>query len=209
VEWSLVKFRLVPGLALVVACCLALTACSSYSVQMGWPPIHKKPKPAPEAVTELNLVNADGTPANYPQYWKRNTLVIDLSGIGAAGDFAARLPEGTPWPVRVAVRVRPGSVGQIEIRGEERNILPVATEGTLPIDIEFAPSVYTAKTAAIYISWGPQAAAVEEPAVPVTEPPAFVSPTEVPKTSTEPPPAGSASDIVKPAEAQPSPPPGS
>ncbi len=181
------KFRLAPGLALAVACCVALTACSSYSVQMGWPPIHKKPTPVPEAVNELNLVNADGTPANFPQYWKRNTLVIDLSaiggGMGAAGHFAAQLPEGTTWPVRVGVRVRPGSVGQIEILGEERNILPVAAEGTAPIDLEFAPSVYTARTAAIYISWGPMIAAVEEPSAPVSEAPAFVSPTEVPKPS--------------------------
>jgi hypothetical protein len=201
VEWSLVKFRLVPGLSLAVAFCLVLTACSSYKVQMGWPPIYKEPTPVPEAVNELKLVNADGTPANFPQYWKRNTLLIDLSGIGAAGNFAAQLPEGTTWPVRVAVRVRPGSVGQIEILGEERNILPVAAEGTLPIDLEFAPSVYTPRTAAIYISWGPRAAAVEDAPAPASQTPAFVSPTEVP--------AGSASDIVKPAETQPSPPPGS
>ena len=200
------KFRLAPGLSMAVACGLVLTACSSYSVQMGWPPISKKPKPVPEAVHELDLVNADGTPANFPQYWKRNTLVIDLSGIGRAGNFAARLPEGTTWPVRVGVRVRPGSVGQIEILGEERNILPVATEGTMPIDLEFAPSVYTPKTAAIYISWGAVTAAVEE-APPAQEAPAFVSPTEVPKSTTETAPAG-ASDIVKPGDAQASPPPG-
>jgi hypothetical protein len=200
-----VKFRLAPGLSMAVACCLGLTACSSYKVQMGWPPIYKQPKPVPEAVNELNLVNADGTPANFPQYWKRNTLLIDLSGIGAAGNFAARLPEGTTWPVRVGVRVRPGSVGQIEILGEERNILPVAAEGTLPIDLEFAPSVYTPKTAAIYISWGPMAAAVEEAPAPAQEAPAFVSPTEVPKAPSETAPAG-ASDIVKPGDAQPSPP---
>ena len=201
------KFRLAPGLSMAVACCLVLTACSSYKMQMGWPPIYKKPTPVPEAVNELKLVNADGTPANFPQYWKRNTLVIDLSGIGAAGNFAARLPEGTTWPVRIGVRVRPGSVGQIQILGEERNILPVAAEGTLPIDLEFAPSVYTPKTAAIYISWGPMAAAVEEPPAPATEAPVFVSPTEVPKSGAEVEPAG-ASDIVKPADAQPSPPPG-
>jgi hypothetical protein len=214
VEWSLVKFRIAPGSALIVACSLSLTACSSYSVQMGWPPIQRKAKPAPEAVNELNLVNADGTPASFPQYWKRNTLVIDLSGIGgggmgAAGNFAARLPEETTWPVRVAVRVRPGSVGQIEILGEERNVLPVTTEGTLPIDLEFAPSVYTPRTAAIYISWGPTPVFAEAPPEPVQDTPAFVSPTELPKTSTEKAPAGSASDIVSPGEAQPSPPPGS
>jgi len=206
-----VKFRLAPGVPLLVACCLALGACSSFKMPNVWP-FHQKPKPVPEAVNELNLVNADGSPASFPQYWKRNTLVIDLSGIGgggmgATGNFAARLPEATTWPVRVAVRVRPGSVGQIEIVGEERNILPVTTEGTLPLDLEFAPSVYRPSTAAIYISWGPTPVFVETPA-PESAEPAFVSPTELPK-SRDAAPAG-ASDIVPPAEAQPQPsPPGS
>ena len=206
------KFRVARGLLPVVALSLGLTACSSYKMQMGWPPIFKKPIPAPEAVNELNLVNADGSTAEFPQYWKRNTLVIDLSaigggGMGATGNFAARLPEGTTWPVRVAVRVRPASVGQIEILGEERNVVPVSTEGTLPIDIEFAPSVYTPRTAAIYITWGPTPVFAEAPAAPEQAEPAFVSPTEVPRSSTDAAPAG-ASDIVPPAEAQ-APPPGS
>ena len=114
--------------------------------------------------------------------------------------------------MRVAVRVRPGSVGQIEIQGEERNVLPVATEGTRPIDLEFAPSVYTPRTAAIYISWGPMPAFVEAPPAPAPSTPEFVSPTELPKPRSEATPDGSASDIVAPAEAQPgqpSPPPGS
>jgi len=211
VEWLLVKFRIAPGSALIAAFCLSLTACSSYSVQMGWPPIQKKAKPAPEEVHELNLVNTDGTPASFPQYWKRNTLVIDLSGISATGNVAARLPEETTWPVRVAVRVRPGSVGQIEIQGEERNVLPVATDGTQPIDIEFAPSVYTPRTAAIYISWGPTPVFAEAAPAPAQSTPEFVSPTELPKPRTEAKPQGSASDIVAPAPApaqpdQPSPP---
>ncbi len=200
------KTRLAPGLALMVFACLALTACGSMrapTLSNPWP-FQKKAKPVPEAVNELNLVNADGTPASFPQYWKRNTLVIDLSGIGGEGNVAARLPEETTWPVRVAVRVRPGSVGQIEILGEERNVLPVATEGTQTIDLEFAPSVYTPRTAAIYISWGPIPAFVDT--TPVETAPAFVSPTEVPKSATgaaadEATP--SASDIIAPAEAQP------
>lgn len=199
-------------LALIAVVCLAVTACSSIRMPNIWP-FHKKAKPVPEAVNELNLVNADGSPASFPQYWKRNTLVIDLSGVGGTGNFAARLPEATTWPVRVAVRVRPGSVGQIEIQGEERNVLAVAPEGAQPIDLEFAPSVYTPNTAAIYISWGPMPAFVETaPAEPAA--PEFVSPTELPKNITEPAaaePAPSASDIVSPADAQaqPSPPPGS
>jgi hypothetical protein len=199
-------------LALIAVVCLAVTACSSIRMPNIWP-FHKKAKPVPEAVNELDLVNPDGSPASFPQYWKRNTLVIDLSGVGGSGNVAARLPEATTWPVRVAVRVRPGSVGQIEIQGEERNVLAVAPEGSQPIDLEFAPSVYTPTTAAIYISWGSMPAFVEsapvEPAAPE-----FVSPTELPKNITEPAaaePAPSASDIVSPADAQaqPSPPPGS
>jgi len=189
-----------PRLALIVACCLTMSACQSLRMPNIWP-FHKKAKPVPEAVNELNLVNADGSPANFPQYWKRNTLIIDLSGVGGAGmgatgAFAARLPEQTTWPVRVGVRVRPGSVAQIEIQGEERNVLSVATEGTQPIDLEFAPSVYTPNTAAIYISWGPMPVFVE--AAPAPETPEFVSPTEVPKPATE--------TASPPADVQPAPP---
>ena len=198
------KFRLASGLPLIVACSLALSACSSMRMPHIWP-FYKKPKPVPEAVLELNLVNADGSTASFPQYWKRNTLVIDLSGATGTGGFAARLPEETTWPVRVAVRVRPGSVGQIEVQGEERNVLPVSNEGTANIDLELAPSVYTPKTAAIYISWGPMPAFVDT--APVEAAPGFVSPTEVPKPATEAAPSEpvpGASEII-----QPSPPPGS
>jgi len=205
-----VKFRLVPLVAMV-ACSLALSACSMHMPHV-WP-FYKKPKVGPVAVNELALVNADGSAATYPQYWKRNTLVIDLSGVSGTGGFAARLPEETTWPVRVAVRVRPGSVQQIEIQGEERNILPVAPEGAQPIDLEFAPSVYRPRTAAIYISWGSMPVFAEVPVAPVS--PVFVSPTEVPKTAPAPealapsidtnadPAAPTASDIVPPAEVAP------
>jgi hypothetical protein len=169
-----VKSRLV----LTAACCLALTGCATMSKL--WP-FHKKAKAGPEAVTELNLVNADGTPATFPQYWLRNTLVIDLSAASGAGNVAARLPDETTWPVRMAVRVRPGSVQQVEILGEERNLLPVSPVGTKAIDLEVAPSVYTPKTAAIYISWGPMPVFAEAAPTPEAEP-GFVSPTVVPPT---------------------------
>ena len=197
-------------LVLVVAGCLALSACATTSKI--WP-FHKKPKPAPVAVHEFDLVNSDGTPASFPQYWQRNTVVIDLSGISGAGNFAARLPADTTWPVRVALRVRPGSVQQIEIQGEERNVLPVSADGTKPIDLELATSVYTPKTAAIYISWGPMPVFAD--AAPTPEPD-FVSPTALPPGAAPTPAAESAtpsaSEIIPPgsgAPAQASPPPGS
>ena len=96
-------------------------------------------------------------------------------------------------------------MGQLDIQGEERNILPVTPEGAKPVDIELATSLYTPKTAAIYISWGAIPVFVETAPVAPAEP-AFVSPTEVPKpvgdaeSETA---APSASDIVPPSEVAP------
>jgi hypothetical protein len=210
-----VKFRLVSLTAMAV-CSLALPACGTMHMPHVWP-FYKKPKPGPAEVHELNLVNTDGSPASFPQYWKRNTLVIDLSGVSGTGNIAARLPDETTWPVRVAVRVRPGSVQQIEVQGEERNILPVSPDGTANIDLVLATSVYRPTTAAIYISWGSMPVFADAPAAPET--PAFISPTVVPTapapdvakpaTESSEAPAPTARDIVPPAEvapAHPSPP---
>ena len=188
-------------LAFIASVSVAISACSSMHAPKIWP-FYKKPKPAPEVVHEVDLVNADGTPASFPQYWKRNTLVIDLSGASGTGSVTAKLPAETTWPVRVAVRVQPGSVQQIEVRGEERSVLPVATEGTSPIDLEFVPSVFRPTTQAIYINWGatPQFAEVVVPADT-----SFHSPTEEPQ-KIEPPPeeaAAGANQIISPSEAAP------
>src|SRR4051812_7837067 len=79
-----VKFRLA---SLTVTAVYALTACGTMHMPHVWP-FYKKAKAGPVAVHELNLVNADGSPASYPQYWKRNALVIDLSGVSGAGNVA-------------------------------------------------------------------------------------------------------------------------
>ena len=189
-------------LVFIATVSVAISACSSMHVPKIWP-FYKKPKPVPEAVHEVDLLNADGTPASFPQYWKRNTLVIDLSGASGTGTVTARLPAETTWPVRVAVRVQPGSVQQLDVQGEERSVLPVAAEGTLPIDLELMPSVFRPTTQAIYINWGymPQFAEVVLPAEPQ---PGFVSPTQEPQ-KIEPPPeeAAGASQIITPGEAAP------
>ena len=200
------KIRLVFIGGIAAGMLLGLAGCSTPKI---WP-FYKKPKPVPEAVNEIILVNPDGSAASYPQYWKRNTLVIDLTGASGQGGVTARLPEETTWPVRLAVRVQPGAVGQLEVQAEERNILPVTDQGTKVVDLELAPSLYTPNTAAIYISWAPTPVFADTAQAEAA--PEFVSPTEVPKSSTdaslseEP----QASDIVAPADAaaQPSPPPG-
>jgi hypothetical protein len=192
-------------LVFIATVSLLVPACSSMHAPKIWP-FYKKPKPAPEVVHEVDLLNADGTPASYPQYWKRNALVIDLSGASGAGSVTAKLPAQSTWPVRVAVRVRPGSVQQIEVQGEERSVLPVAAEGTLPIDLELMPSVFRPTTQAIYINWGsmPQfAEAAVEPQA------GFVSPAQQPGKIEPPPEEAAPGDnqgarqIITPSEAAP------
>ena len=102
--------------------------------------------------------------------------------------------------------MQPGSVGQLEVQAEERNILPVTDQGGKPVDIELSSSLYTPNTAAIYISWHPVPVFVDP--APAAPEPEFVSPTEVPRTSSEEPAENpgetpSASDIVSPADTEP------
>jgi hypothetical protein len=55
--------------------------------------------------------------------------------------------------MRMAFRVTPGSIGVLEVRGEQRMVMPVAQEGATPIDLELVPGVYTATTAQLKVHW--------------------------------------------------------
>jgi hypothetical protein len=136
------------------------TGCS----HMPW---HHSPPPPPVPVHELDLTGA----GSYPQYWKRNTLLLDLTSASGSGTVTLKPVQGTTWPVRIAVRVRPGAFPVLEVRGDQRLNLPISSSGSAPIDLEFTPGVYTSKTVQIVVSWG--AAATNAP-VPAT--PAVVTP---------------------------------
>jgi hypothetical protein len=58
------------------------------------------------------------------------------------GSVAARLPGETTWPVRVAVRVRPGSVQQIESPGRGAQRAAGAPRAPNRSISKLAPSVY-------------------------------------------------------------------
>ena len=139
------------GSIVLVGAAVALTGCSHIS-GMHWPWGHKAPVP-PTPVNELIETGSGGTALSYPQYWKRNTLLVDLHEAAAEGSLVLTPRAGTQWPVRLAFRVTPGSIGVLEVRGEQRMILPVAGEGGRPIDLELAPSVYTPTTAQITVRW--------------------------------------------------------
>jgi hypothetical protein len=141
--------------AATLAAMLTLGACS----YLHWPswhwPWHHVPPPPPAPVHVLD-VSGSATPA---QYWKRNTLLIDLSAASGAGQIVLTPAGGEPWPVRLAFRVRPGAFGALEVRGAAREVLPIDSSGVSPVDLELPPGIYTASTARITVSWGPAPAA--------------------------------------------------
>jgi hypothetical protein len=152
--------------ARVVAAVVLLSAGGcGHLPAMHWPsihwPWHHRPPPAPAPVHELDIsagagasVASDAAGA-YPQYWNRNTLVVDLSAASGSGGVMLKPAAGSAWPVRLAFRVTPGSIGLLSVRGDQRLVIPVTPAAGKPIELELAPHMYTSKTAQILVSWGP------------------------------------------------------
>lgn len=144
------------GRAVIAAALLAaLSGCSSLSrPQLAWP-FGAKAVPAPQPVDEIVFDAADGDVATaFPQFWKRNTLVVDLQSAPSSGRMTMRPRAAEGWPVRLAFRVTPGAIGQLEVQGTQRVLLPVNAGAAPPLDLELAPSVYQRDTPAIVVSWG-------------------------------------------------------
>jgi len=139
--------RALRSAALALALCL-VAACS----HLHWPR-HRALPPPPVAVHELDVTGAGA--AGLPQYWKRNTLLVDLSAVSGTGTITVKPVAGTTWPIRLAFRVTPGAIAVLEVRGAERVSLPINPTGARPVDLELTPGVYTAKTAQLTVSWGP------------------------------------------------------
>jgi hypothetical protein len=106
-------------------------------------------------VHELDVSSAALDPASVKQLWKRNTLIVDLRAASGSGSLTLRPAAGTTWPVRLAVRVTPGAVGLVEVRGEQRQSLPITPAGGQSVDLELAPGTYNAKTRELSVSWAP------------------------------------------------------
>jgi hypothetical protein len=118
-------------------------------------PATTTPAEAPETAFELQELAEDGTPTRaFPQFWTRNTLVVDLQSAASRGKVIFKPRKGHAWPVRIAFRARPGTLGVIEVRADQRMIIPVTTDGSAPVDLELAPGVYSAKSEQLVVQWG-------------------------------------------------------
>jgi hypothetical protein len=134
--------------AVALAWLTGAAACS----HMPW---HHRPPAAPAPVHELDISGAAGNTApDFPQYWKRNTLLIDLSAARGTGGIVIKPVAGGTWPVRIAFRVTPGAIGALEVRAAQHTRLPINASGSRPVDLELDPGIYTPQTPEMTVSWG-------------------------------------------------------
>jgi hypothetical protein len=139
------------AVSVLTAGLLGLAGCASLSAHLPWR--HKAPSP-PEVSTALTVASPDGSALSWPQFWLRNDVVLDLSGVAGTGSAVVMPRSGLAWPVRVALRVTPGAIGEIDVRGAQRQVVPVPAAGTGTLDIELSPGVYVATTKQITLNWG-------------------------------------------------------
>jgi hypothetical protein len=142
-------------------CCLLagllLAACASTdaSGQRSWRlPWHKQLVPPAQAVTELTVQGESA--ASVQQFWNRNTLRIDLGQVTGAGGLTMKPSATNGWPVRLEFAVRPGSMTQLEIRGEQRAVINVSVSPAGAGEALIYPlalDVYTRTTPQIELRW--------------------------------------------------------
>jgi hypothetical protein len=137
-----------------LAALLTLAAGCSHLPHPHWP-FHRKPASGPDVVHELVITSPEGAEMSLPQYWKGNTLIVDLRVAGAQGNAVLKPREHTVWPVRIAFRVMPGQFGVLEAHAQQRAVLPVTTSGTQPVDLELEAGVFIMKSPQMTVSWGP------------------------------------------------------
>lgn len=136
------------GLAVAM---LLLAGCAS--LRSHWPFAHHGASPPAVVELEVGLPQA-GTAPVVLQYWQRNTLVVDLTNVAADGRITLRPGAGRNWPARIAFRMAPLRFEELEVRGAQRLLLPVAAGSTDPMTAELPPGLYGAGTRELVVSWG-------------------------------------------------------
>jgi hypothetical protein len=135
------------GLALIAMLSLSVSACA-----MHWP-WKRRPIPPPQPVHQVTIVaDAAVAPTTIMQYWDRNTLQLDLTAASGEGGATVAPIKALGWPVRLEFRVRPGSIGRLEVLGAQRVVFAVPAQGA-PLLLKLAPGAYYADTQQIIIRW--------------------------------------------------------
>ena len=184
------------GAVLAISLIMAtLAGCSSLRMpdvnmpKLRWP-FSAKPVPAPEPVDEVifeapavapgaagAVADVPAAVSAFPQYFKRNTLIIDMTAVAGSGSVLLRPKTPAGWPMRVAFRVKPGSFEALEVRADQRVLLPLTASSTRPTqDLLLPPGSFQVRTESMLLRWG----ATVPPAPPPPAMPAPVPPPPVP-----------------------------
>jgi hypothetical protein len=139
-------------LAVILVC---LAGCATVREHLPW---RARPAPAPSPVHELQvLVPAEAQMPIVLQFWERNTLVVDLSGVAAQGSVQLRPAAGGQWPIRLALRFQPGRFEAVEVRGAQRAVFPVTDDPKGTATVTVPPAVFAPGVTEVSLRWGAKA----------------------------------------------------
>jgi hypothetical protein len=130
--------------------CVALAGCAWH-----WPWVHR-PAPAPHSVHEISIEAPSGADpqsvAQIAQYWDRNALLLDLTGLAGEGEVTLGPSALHGWPIRLEFRVRPGAIARLEVQASARVVFEVPAQGA-PLVFKLAPDAYGPHSAHITLRW--------------------------------------------------------
>ena len=149
--------------SVIAALLVTLVGCGHLPT-LKWP-FAKKPEAPSSAADELVVTLGDSPNVReFPQFWLRNTLVLDLRDLAGEGSAIIQPRTGTNWRVRMAIRVRPGKIGTVEVTGNQRMVFPVTNEGLRAVDLNLAPGMYIPGTRQLVVRWSPDPTRIVSPA---------------------------------------------
>jgi len=142
--------------SVLVLSLVSLVGCGhlpTLSTLVRWP-FSKQPEAPSGQADELVITYGDSpNVTTFPQFWQRYTLVLDLREVSGSGSVVIQPRLGTTWPMRMALLVRPGEVGSVEVNAAQRVVFPVTNEGMRAVSLELSPGVYTPQTQQMIVKW--------------------------------------------------------
>lgn len=150
----MVARRFAPQGRWFVAGLAVLLLGASVSNAFTWWPFKKKAALPPQEVQVLGLQTPAGSTPLLKQFWERNVLVIDMQAAGPSGATLLTAPTEGRWPARISFRAAVGQFAVLEVRGLQRVVLPLRSDGPGPVTLALDHTVWTQQTPQLELIWG-------------------------------------------------------
>jgi hypothetical protein len=142
----------IPPLVLLA---LGLSGCAAVRDHVPWR--HPSPQPPPPVHELQVVVPPDAQVPIVLQFWERNTLVVDLTGVASQGSIELQPGASGHWPARLGLRFQPGRFEAVEIRGAQRIVYPVTEDRSGAATVDVPPAVYPPARTSLRLAWGARA----------------------------------------------------